>query len=95
MLANAANRSRFTVFLRFARNGQKNSCVSASERIAEATCGYYYGKIKFPPEYPYKPPGITSSRKLEFNVVCIKVTCAEEEAMLSQEAYILDSSPKS
>ncbi|PON63104.1 Ubiquitin-fold modifier-conjugating enzyme [Parasponia andersonii] len=21
--------------------------------------GYYYGKIKFPPEYPYKPPGIT------------------------------------
>ncbi|KAL9368757.1 hypothetical protein Peur_039956 [Populus x canadensis] len=20
--------------------------------------GYYYGKIKFPPEYPYKPPGI-------------------------------------
>lgn len=21
--------------------------------------GYYYGRIKFPPEYPYKPPGIT------------------------------------
>ncbi|PIA50491.1 hypothetical protein AQUCO_01300906v1 [Aquilegia coerulea] len=21
--------------------------------------GYYYGKIKFPPEYPFKPPGIT------------------------------------
>lgn len=21
--------------------------------------GYYYGKIKFPPDYPYKPPGIT------------------------------------
>ncbi|PKI37934.1 hypothetical protein CRG98_041671 [Punica granatum] len=21
--------------------------------------GYYYGKIKFPPEYPHKPPGIT------------------------------------
>ncbi|CAE6232818.1 unnamed protein product [Arabidopsis arenosa] len=21
--------------------------------------GFYYGKIKFPPEYPYKPPGIT------------------------------------
>ncbi|QHO10711.1 uncharacterized protein [Arachis hypogaea] len=21
--------------------------------------GYYYGKIKFPPEYPYKPPGIS------------------------------------
>ena len=20
--------------------------------------GYYYGKIKFPPEYPFKPPGI-------------------------------------
>ena len=23
------------------------------------TGGFYYGKIKFPPEYPYKPPGIT------------------------------------
>ncbi|GKA97164.1 ubiquitin-conjugating enzyme E2 34-like protein [Tanacetum coccineum] len=22
-------------------------------------CGYYYGKIKFPPEYPFKPPGIS------------------------------------
>ncbi|XP_058782489.1 ubiquitin-conjugating enzyme E2 34-like [Vicia villosa] len=21
--------------------------------------GFYYGKIKFPPEYPYKPPGIS------------------------------------
>jgi ubiquitin-conjugating enzyme E2 J2 len=21
--------------------------------------GYYYGKIKFPPDYPFKPPGIT------------------------------------
>ncbi|KAM3375055.1 putative ubiquitin-conjugating enzyme E2 33 [Capsicum galapagoense] len=21
--------------------------------------GYYYGKIKFPPEYPFKPPGIS------------------------------------
>ncbi|MCI06081.1 ubiquitin-conjugating enzyme E2 34-like, partial [Trifolium medium] len=21
--------------------------------------GYYYGKIKFPQEYPYKPPGIS------------------------------------
>ncbi|XP_041001468.1 ubiquitin-conjugating enzyme E2 34-like isoform X2 [Juglans microcarpa x Juglans regia] len=21
--------------------------------------GYYYGKIKFPPQYPYKPPGIS------------------------------------
>ncbi|KAF7813962.1 ubiquitin-conjugating enzyme E2 34-like [Senna tora] len=21
--------------------------------------GYYYGKIKFPPDYPYKPPGIS------------------------------------
>ncbi|KAL0799703.1 hypothetical protein Bca101_054878 [Brassica carinata] len=27
--------------------------------LPEVSCGYYYGKIKFPPEYPYKPPGIT------------------------------------
>ncbi|KAL0414989.1 UNVERIFIED_CONTAM: Ubiquitin-conjugating enzyme E2 34 [Sesamum latifolium] len=36
--------------------------------------GYYYGKIKFPPEYPFKPPGISSSRELEPNVVCVKHT---------------------
>ncbi|KAI8544771.1 hypothetical protein RHMOL_Rhmol08G0320800 [Rhododendron molle] len=35
--------------------------------------GYYYGKIKFPPEYPFKPPGITSSRKLESDVVRIEM----------------------
>ncbi|KAJ8448302.1 hypothetical protein Cgig2_025226 [Carnegiea gigantea] len=35
--------------------------------------GYYYGKIKFPTEYPFKPPGITSSRELESHVVSIKL----------------------
>ncbi|KAM7254433.1 hypothetical protein ACFE04_003813 [Oxalis oulophora] len=35
--------------------------------------GYYYGKIKFPADYPFKPPGITSSRELESHVVCFKM----------------------
>ncbi|KAF3672535.1 putative ubiquitin-conjugating enzyme E2 33 [Capsicum annuum] len=35
--------------------------------------GFYYGKIKFPPEYPFKPPGIRSPRELEPYVVCVKV----------------------
>ncbi|PHT45796.1 putative ubiquitin-conjugating enzyme E2 33 [Capsicum baccatum] len=35
--------------------------------------GFYYGKIKFPPEYPFKPPGIRSPRELEPYVVCVKM----------------------
>ncbi|XP_062087962.1 ubiquitin-conjugating enzyme E2 34-like isoform X2 [Humulus lupulus] len=48
-------------------------CQATSERIQSAlqnyvlegsegtpfAGGFYYGKIKFPPEYPYKPPGIS------------------------------------
>nr|GMC51989.1 ubiquitin-conjugating enzyme E2 34-like [Ipomoea batatas] len=34
--------------------------------------GYYYGKIKFPPEYPYKPPAISPSGELEPYVVGLK-----------------------
>ncbi|KAH8962590.1 hypothetical protein BDL97_05G109200 [Sphagnum fallax] len=34
--------------------------------------GVYHGKIKFPEEYPFKPPGISSSRNMESNVVCFK-----------------------
>ncbi|KAK9231863.1 hypothetical protein WN943_022103 [Citrus x changshan-huyou] len=42
-----------------------NSCAfDVSDYVLEGSNGtpfaggYYYGKIKFPPEYPYKPPGI-------------------------------------
>lgn len=28
--------------------------------------GYYYGKIKFPPEYPFKPPGIRFANSCRF-----------------------------
>ncbi|KDP40624.1 hypothetical protein JCGZ_24623 [Jatropha curcas] len=40
--------------------------------------GYYYGKIKFPPEYPYKPPGITmitpSGRFLTQKKICLSMS---------------------
>lgn len=35
------------------------------------TGGFYYGKIKFPPEYPYKPPGITYVLLILQNLVSI------------------------
>lgn len=40
--------------------------------------GYYYGKIKFPPEYPYKPPGITmvtpSGRFMTQRKLCLSMS---------------------
>ncbi|RID51835.1 hypothetical protein BRARA_H02475 [Brassica rapa] len=40
--------------------------------------GYYYGKIKFPPEYPYKPPGITmttpSGRFITQKKICLSMS---------------------
>lgn len=36
--------------------------------------GYYYGKIKFPPEYPYKPPGITYVLLILQNLVSIPLS---------------------
>ncbi|XP_044496482.1 ubiquitin-conjugating enzyme E2 34-like [Mangifera indica] len=40
--------------------------------------GYYYGKIKFPPEYPYKPPGITmitpSGRFMTQKKICLSMS---------------------
>lgn len=40
--------------------------------------GYYYGKIKFPPEYPYKPPGIRmttpNGRFLTETKICLSMS---------------------
>lgn len=40
--------------------------------------GYYYGKIKFPPDYPYKPPGITmttpNGRFLTQRKICLSMS---------------------
>ncbi|GAB2222175.1 hypothetical protein Drorol1_Dr00013378 [Drosera rotundifolia] len=40
--------------------------------------GYYYGKIKFPPEYPFKPPGITmttpSGRFITQKKICLSMS---------------------
>ncbi|KAF3647653.1 hypothetical protein FXO38_18584 [Capsicum annuum] len=52
--------------------------------------GYYYGKIKFPPEYPFKPPGISPSRELESNVVCVKLTMTPDVPISS--AYVFSES---
>nr|VDD56178.1 unnamed protein product [Brassica oleracea] len=49
--------------------------------------GYYYGKIKFPPEYPYKPPGITmttpSGRFITQKKICLSMSdCKLSGALL-------------
>lgn len=40
--------------------------------------GYYHGKIKFPPEYPYKPPGISmitpNGRFLTHKKICLSMS---------------------
>lgn len=40
--------------------------------------GYYYGRIKFPPEYPYKPPGIRmttpNGRFLTDSKICLSMS---------------------
>ncbi|XP_071731970.1 probable ubiquitin-conjugating enzyme E2 33 [Rutidosis leptorrhynchoides] len=40
--------------------------------------GYYYGKIKFPPEYPFKPPGISmttpNGRFMSQKKICLSMS---------------------
>nr|VDC65936.1 unnamed protein product [Brassica rapa] len=48
--------------------------------------GFYYGKIKFPPEYPYKPPGITmttpNGRFITQKKICLSMSdCKLNDAL--------------
>nr|VDD42727.1 unnamed protein product [Brassica oleracea] len=49
--------------------------------------GFYYGKIKFPPEYPYKPPGITmttpNGRFITQKKICLSMSDCKLNAVLS------------
>ncbi|XP_048621147.1 ubiquitin-conjugating enzyme E2 34 isoform X2 [Brassica napus] len=49
--------------------------------------GYYYGKIKFPPEYPYKPPGITmttpNGRFMTQKKICLSMSDCKLDNALS------------
>ncbi|XP_023637252.1 probable ubiquitin-conjugating enzyme E2 33 isoform X1 [Capsella rubella] len=47
--------------------------------------GFYYGKIKFPPEYPYKPPGITmttpNGRFVTQKKICLSMSDCKDELL--------------
>ncbi|XP_038708381.1 ubiquitin-conjugating enzyme E2 34-like isoform X2 [Tripterygium wilfordii] len=71
--------------------------------------GYYYGKIKFPPEYPYKPPGISmttpNGRFMTQKKICLSMSDFHPESwnpMWSVSSilngllsFMMDSSPTS
>ncbi|CAA3006793.1 ubiquitin-conjugating enzyme E2 34-like [Olea europaea subsp. europaea] len=69
--------------------------------------GYYYGKIKFPPEYPFKPPGISmttpNGRFMTQKKICLSMSDFHPESwnpMWSVSSilngllsFMMDSSP--
>lgn len=69
--------------------------------------GYYYGKIKFPPEYPFKPPGITmttpNGRFMTQKKICLSMSDFHPESwnpmwsassiLTGLLSFMLDSSP--
>ncbi|KAK7258387.1 hypothetical protein RIF29_23961 [Crotalaria pallida] len=68
--------------------------------------GYYYGKIKFPPEYPYKPPGISmttpNGRFMTQKKICLSMSDFHPESWnpmwsVSRAAFIhgeyMDNNP--
>lgn len=69
--------------------------------------GYYYGKIKFPPEYPYKPPGISmttpNGRFITQKKICLSMSDFHPESwnpmwsvssiLTGLLSFMMDSSP--
>uniref|UniRef100_A0A7C9CIW0 E2 ubiquitin-conjugating enzyme n=2 Tax=Opuntia streptacantha TaxID=393608 RepID=A0A7C9CIW0_OPUST len=69
--------------------------------------GYYYGKIKFPPEYPFKPPGITmttpNGRFMTQKKICLSMSDFHPESwnpmwsassiLTGLLSFMLDNSP--
>ncbi|XP_028796250.1 ubiquitin-conjugating enzyme E2 34-like isoform X2 [Neltuma alba] len=69
--------------------------------------GYYYGKIKFPPEYPYKPPGISmitpNGRFMTQKKICLSMSDFHPESwnpmwsvssiLTGLLSFMMDSSP--
>ncbi|XP_047333011.1 ubiquitin-conjugating enzyme E2 34-like [Impatiens glandulifera] len=69
--------------------------------------GHYYGKIKFPPEYPYKPPGITmitpNGRFMTQKKICLSMSDFHPESwnpmwsvssiLTGLLSFMMDSSP--
>ncbi|XP_028752159.1 ubiquitin-conjugating enzyme E2 34-like [Neltuma alba] len=69
--------------------------------------GYYYGKIKFPPEYPYKPPGISmttpNGRFITQKKICLSMSDFHPESwnpmwsvssiLTGLLSFMIDSSP--
>ncbi|XP_059645465.1 ubiquitin-conjugating enzyme E2 34-like [Cornus florida] len=69
--------------------------------------GYYYGKIKFPPEYPFKPPGISmttpNGRFMTQKKICLSMSDFHPESwnpmwsvssiLTGLLSFMMDSSP--
>ncbi|XP_047269700.1 probable ubiquitin-conjugating enzyme E2 33 [Capsicum annuum] len=65
--------------------------------------GYYYGKIKFPPEYPFKPPGISmttpNGRFMTQKKICLSMSDFHPESwnpmwsVSSILTFMMDNSP--
>ncbi|PSR96227.1 Ubiquitin-conjugating enzyme like [Actinidia chinensis var. chinensis] len=69
--------------------------------------GYYYGKIKFPPEYPFKPPGISmttpNGRFMSQKKICLSMSDFHPESwnpmwsvssiLTGLLSFMMDSSP--
>ncbi|GER28354.1 ubiquitin-conjugating enzyme family protein [Striga asiatica] len=69
--------------------------------------GYYYGKIKFPPEYPFKPPGISmttpNGRFMTQKKICLSMSDFHPESwnpmwgvssiLTGLLSFMLDNSP--
>ncbi|XP_023902272.1 ubiquitin-conjugating enzyme E2 34 isoform X1 [Quercus suber] len=55
--------------------------------------GYYYGKIKFPSEYPYKPPGISmttpNGRFMTQKKICLSMSDCKFFRLLVEENHFL------
>ncbi|KAG5523630.1 hypothetical protein RHGRI_035430 [Rhododendron griersonianum] len=57
--------------------------------------GYYYGKIKFPPEYPFKPPGISmvtpNGRFMTQKKICLSMSDFFPRGIFSSSSRKLES----
>ena len=50
-------------------------CMDTEGEVGGYAGGVYHGKVKFPPEYPYKPPGIRFTHPVFFLLKFMQPSC--------------------
>ncbi|WZZ57839.1 hypothetical protein YC2023_057946 [Brassica napus] len=88
--------------------GSDGTPFAGDNLLSVVSCGFYYGKIKFPPEYPYKPPGITmttpNGRFITQKKICLSMSDCKLNAFIQKAgiqcglyqgllSFMMDTSP--